>query len=347
MTRKWILSLLVLLTVFSSGCVYIIPVIGTFDVIPGTITAGQTATLIWNVIGASSVTIDRIGAVDYVGAQSVTPPVTTAYNIRARNFMGEVSRSVVLIVNPQPVTINFEVNPATLSAGGYSTLTWNVVGATSVSMDQGIGQVPLTGSKLVNPQVTTTYTLTASNVGGTSSRSVTLVVNPPIVASITVSPSTILPGQSATLQWNVTGATLVSIDPGIGDVQASGSRTVYPTVTTTYTLIATSECCAVSKTATVTVGRSYLSPYPYPYQYPYSVPFIEIFNVSPGSIKVGQSASLSWYVVGADTIYISGVGNVSSSGSVFVSPTTTASYVMTASNSYFTRTRTVTVAVVP
>lgn len=345
--RKWVLALVVLLTIFSSGCLYIIPAIGTFDVIPGTITAGQAATLIWNVNGASSVTIDRIGAVDYVGAQSVMPPVTTAYNIRARNFMGEVSKSVVLIVNPQPVTINFEVNPATVSAGGYSTLTWNVIGATSVSIDQGIGQIPLTGSKLVNPQVTTNYTMTASNIGGTSSRSVTLVVNPPVVASITASPSTMLPGQSATLQWNVTGATLISIEPGIGDVPASGSKTVYPTITTTYTLIASSECCAVSKSAVVTVGRPYMSPYPYPYSYPYSVPFIEIFNVSPPAIKVGQAATLSWYVVGADTIYISGIGNVSYSGSVHVLPTSTASYVMTASNGYFTRTRTVTVAVVP
>jgi peptidoglycan-associated lipoprotein len=56
-------------------------------------------------------------------------------------------------------------------------------------------------------------------------------------ASISVSPDTIQQGQSATLTWQTTNATDVSID-GIGAVQANGSQQVSPTASTTYHLTA-------------------------------------------------------------------------------------------------------------
>jgi peptidoglycan-associated lipoprotein len=56
-------------------------------------------------------------------------------------------------------------------------------------------------------------------------------------ASISVSPDTIQAGQSATLSWQTSNATDVSID-GIGAVQPSGSQQVNPTDSTTYHLTA-------------------------------------------------------------------------------------------------------------
>jgi peptidoglycan-associated lipoprotein len=56
-------------------------------------------------------------------------------------------------------------------------------------------------------------------------------------AAISVSPDTIQPGQSATLTWQTSNATDVSID-GIGAVQPSGSQSVSPTDSTTYHLVA-------------------------------------------------------------------------------------------------------------
>jgi len=56
-------------------------------------------------------------------------------------------------------------------------------------------------------------------------------------ASISVSPDTIQQGQSATLNWQTSNATDVSID-GIGAVQPSGSQQVSPADSTTYHLIA-------------------------------------------------------------------------------------------------------------
>jgi peptidoglycan-associated lipoprotein len=56
-------------------------------------------------------------------------------------------------------------------------------------------------------------------------------------ASISVSPDTIQPGQSATLTWQTSNATDVSID-GIGAVQPSGTQSVSPSASATYHLVA-------------------------------------------------------------------------------------------------------------
>jgi peptidoglycan-associated lipoprotein len=60
---------------------------------------------------------------------------------------------------------------------------------------------------------------------------------PAPTASISVSPDTIQQGQSATLSWQTSNATDVSID-GIGAVQPSGSQSVSPGDSTTYHLVA-------------------------------------------------------------------------------------------------------------
>src|ERR1700726_4814001 len=60
---------------------------------------------------------------------------------------------------------------------------------------------------------------------------------PEPTASISVNPNTIQAGQSASLTWQTSNATDVSID-GIGAVQPNGSQSVSPTDSTTYHLIA-------------------------------------------------------------------------------------------------------------
>ncbi|HWR84336.1 MAG TPA: FlgD immunoglobulin-like domain containing protein [Candidatus Deferrimicrobium sp.] len=62
----------------------------------------------------------------------------------------------------------------------------------------------------------------------------------PIINSFIAFPDTIAPSETSTLSWDVSGATTISISPGIGVVTgATGSRQVTPTATTIYTLSAT------------------------------------------------------------------------------------------------------------
>jgi peptidoglycan-associated lipoprotein len=73
-------------------------------------------------------------------------------------------------------------------------------------------------------------------------------------ASISVSPDTIQKGESATLTWQTSNATDVSID-GIGAVQPSGSQQVTPTDSTTYHLIAKGSGGTQDASARLTVAQ--------------------------------------------------------------------------------------------
>jgi peptidoglycan-associated lipoprotein len=75
----------------------------------------------------------------------------------------------------------------------------------------------------------------------------------PMIVSFAAEPSTIERGQSSTLRWATENATEASIAPGIGTVSASGTRQVYPSDTTTYTLTARGPGGTATSTATVTV----------------------------------------------------------------------------------------------
>ena len=82
-------------------------------------------------------------------------------------------------------------------------------------------------------------------------------------ASISVSPSSIQAGQSASLTWQTSNATDVSID-GIGAVQANGSQSVSPTDSTTYHLIAKGAGGTQDATARLTVTQPPPPPPPPP-----------------------------------------------------------------------------------
>ena len=62
-----------------------------------------------------------------------------------------------------PIINSFSAAPTGIAAGSTSTLSWNVTNATAVTIDHGVGSVALSGSNVVSPAATTTYTLTAAN----------------------------------------------------------------------------------------------------------------------------------------------------------------------------------------
>jgi peptidoglycan-associated lipoprotein len=76
----------------------------------------------------------------------------------------------------------------------------------------------------------------------------------PTVAQFTAEPSSIQAGQSATLRWEVSGqATSVSINNAIGTVRSTGSQSVTPDSSTTYTLTASGPGGSITASATVAV----------------------------------------------------------------------------------------------
>ena len=314
-----------------------IPSIQAFTASPPSIQAGQSSTLSWSVTGATAVSISPgVGTVTGTSV-SVSPTSTTSYTLTATNASGSITATLAVTVGSAagPTIQSFVASPPSIQGGQSSTLSWSVTGATSVSIDQGLGTVAGT-SVSVSPTSTTAYTLTATNASGSSTATVTVTVtatgSSPSIQAFTSSPSSIQSGQSATLSWSVTGATSLSISPGVGTV-AGISVSVSPTSTTAYTLTATNAFGSSTATVTVTITVSQ--------------PSIQTFTASPSSIQSGQSATLSWSVTGATSLSIGpGVGTVTGT-SVSVSPASTTSYTLTATNASGSVTATTVVNVIP
>jgi peptidoglycan-associated lipoprotein len=86
---------------------------------------------------------------------------------------------------------------------------------------------------------------------------VTTSTAPPVTAAptatITASPSTVTSGDQIVLTWNTTNATTAAID-GLGDVSTSGSKTLTPSASMSYHLVARGSGGTADATAHVTVN---------------------------------------------------------------------------------------------
>jgi len=161
------------------------------------------------------------------------------------------------------------------------------------------------------------------------------VLTPPTINSFSATPATIHAGESAILAWNVSEATSMTIDNGVGIVTgATGTKAVSPAATTTYTLTATNADGTRTSTATVTVQ---LLP-----------PVVVSFTATPASIMEGGTSTLAWTVTGATTVTIGqGIGTVAATGTRDVTPTATTTYTLTATNAGGDTTATAQVAILP
>jgi len=176
-----------------------------------------------------------------------------------------------LTTTTQSAAINsFGASPPSVAAGESSTLSWSVAGATTVNIDQGVGNVALSGSRVVMPTATTVYTLTATTAAGVSVTATAQVMvtgsstpstpttpptyGLPVINYFTASPSEIYAGSSTILSWDVTNATSASIDHGVGTVSISGNKLVSPGTTTVYTLTAANTTGYYTRAVTVYVS---------------------------------------------------------------------------------------------
>src|SRR5262245_52576215 len=69
----------------------------------------------------------------------------------------------------------FTVSPDTISPGTTATMAWDVQGAENIQIDNGVGKVLSKGTRQLEPQWTTTYTLIARG-GGTSATATAQVI---------------------------------------------------------------------------------------------------------------------------------------------------------------------------
>jgi peptidoglycan-associated lipoprotein len=103
-----------------------------------------------------------------------------------------------------------------------------------------VALVSIAGCKKKTPPPTTSETAPTSSA-------------PAPTAQITATPTVVSAGDQVALSWRTTDATTVSID-GIGEVPSSGVRTVTPTSSTSYHVVATGPGGNADATARVTVN---------------------------------------------------------------------------------------------
>ena len=215
-------------------------------------------TLAWSsVVVPSSVTITGLGTVAQNGSQSiVSPATTTTYTYTATYAATTVTRQVTVYVDSPPVISNFAASQAISASGDPLTLSWSVAGATTslVLQPGNIDVLGLTNITL-NPTAPTTYTLEATNVAGTSSATVSVNVGPPpVINTFAVTDSNPLYGAEVVLSWDVSNATTLSISQGVGSVSATGSLSLTPLLSTSYTITAVNTFSTRTSTVSITQG---------------------------------------------------------------------------------------------
>ncbi len=210
------------------------------------------------------------------------------------------SPSCSILAGPLEFTVNPPTSTLTISGSGIictgQNITLTATGATTYSWNTGA----TTTSIVVNPTVTATYTVTGG-VGTCSTQAVaTVTVTPVPIVSITGN-TIICAGASTTLM--ASGATTYTWNTGAN----AASVAFNPSNTTTYTVIGTSGTCTAQAIATVSVNP------------------IPIVSITGNTVAcAGNSTSLT--ASGANTYTWSTGAN---SATINFIPTSTASYTVT------------------
>ena len=135
----------------------------------------------------------------------------------------------------------------------------------------------------------------------------------PVTAQLSASQTQATCGQSATLDWKSTDAVDTSIT-NVGTVPASGDKTVSPTHTTTYELVAKGPGGEATRTATIDVNAQPTA------MLTLSTPEITYHKIGDKVVEQG-SATLNWSTSNGNRVTIQPLGSVNSTGSQTIEAT--------------------------
>jgi hypothetical protein len=185
---------------------------------------------------------------------------TTYHSGQGANYANGYVNISYDLANPEITSLS--TSDSTIIQGETVTVSW------STSYTQFISSLILTspdgntynvtGSSSINlqPQQSGNWSLTAYYSGGRDDRSTFQTVYIPPVVTLTLDEEAMPRGDSTTLRWSTTGdATTVNIEPGVGPSNITSFVTVNPTVTTTYTAVASGLGGTDSDQITLTVWQ--------------------------------------------------------------------------------------------
>jgi pSer/pThr/pTyr-binding forkhead associated (FHA) protein len=250
--------------------------------LPGTrIYPGGAVQLAWKATGAtkavlstdkcddSPITTVVKTITDGTTTNAIIQPRTTgdiSYRLTVSNATGAAPARCVT-VSVSPVTIQFDSDQPTVTAGDSVQLKWTVVGAndsTQVTIDHDIGDVQATDQKKIqlNDVGSTDFVITAKSADAQPvQKTVTVNVKPPKPNIVNFgSPDTTIPFNTPIqLSWTVENADTVEIRASDGTLifgptnMASGKVQDTPPGSTTYILTATNASGSTPKSFSVQV----------------------------------------------------------------------------------------------
>ncbi len=246
---------------------------------PASVTAGGSATVTWTSTGATACTASGAwsGGKATSGSQQVGPlSANSTFALACSGAGGSQTSSATVQVTQPPAptptpapTVTINANPATVTSGGSTTVTWSSTGATSCTASGGwSGSKATSGSQQVGPLTSnSTLSLACNGPGGSATNAATVLVSqppaptptptptptPPLptptptptptpgqmpTVDLTASSNVVLQGETATLNWRSTDATsCTATGSWSGSKSVAGSETVGPlSASANYTL---------------------------------------------------------------------------------------------------------------
>jgi hypothetical protein len=294
---------------------------------PMTIYQGQTSQLNVTATGGSgtytySWTSNPAGFTSSQQNPVVSPTVTTTYTATVNDGTNNANSSVTVTVNPAlPLSVTASANPSSIAAGQQSQLTATASGGTWnytyswVSNPAGFtSNIP---SPVVQPTVTTQYTVTVNDGSTNASASTTVTVTAlPLTVDVTASPQTLCAGQTTQLNAATSGGSgtyaysWTSVPPGF--TASIQNPQVQPTVTTKYFCLVNDGTTNVNDSVQVVVN-----PLPSAYAGNDTTYCVTITQI-PLSGTATNNASVQWSTSGdgtfssttsLSTIYYPGTGD--------------------------------------
>lgn len=148
--------------------------IASFSAEPATLIAGGRSLLRWSVTDAQSCTLNGQPVSVGTGSQDTGAlNANTRYSLQCLGAGGNDARELELTVSPAPSTVQIErfgAEPASVTAGGSSTLSWQVLRASECFLN-GAVVAAAQGSQATGPLAASTrYTLSCRNGESSDSR---------------------------------------------------------------------------------------------------------------------------------------------------------------------------------
>ncbi len=344
---------------------------------PRSVTAGQEVTLGWSAFPPFFVTLELNGEAVEVprGNRNERPIKTITYEVEAKTWLSSLfpfftgrDQVTVQVTPVRPDIGLFRAEPGEVVQGDSTILSWFVVGGDELTL---INQNTGAEDALTDP-AGSTRVLTEEDTGGVLvmtikavnasmpddpiEKSIEILVTtptpvpimPPIIEKFLVQPQVITPGQTVLVQWSVSGAESVSVQP-LGDgLPPIGPPIAHnPQETTLYVLSATNGQETVNAVQQVLVN---LPPPPTATPPPDEPPAIEFFGITPEEFTRVEdvrddpdneiTVQLNWVITGKTTnVEITGgppgyerLSNLSRMGDTMLKVMDTTVFVLTAYN---------------